>query len=278
MNCKKVLTILGIICLIAIVVFVLVYSHESYIKNTYINPYSLTVYESPFPKIRMGNDGDGGYIIADIPLFQYDYLLGCGVSDDISFEVDFLSRYPEVKSCLFDGTVDSLPEKHPNITFVKKNIGPKETENETNLSKYFELYNNMFLKMDIEGGEYPWFEILTENQIDKFEQIVLEFHEPNSKQHQSVFDKINKTHYLIHIHGNNNLNEPDYHQGIKAPKVFECTYLNKKYFRAKPKLNKDKLPITNLDKSNSPGTIDIDLSYPPFTNSSEDVIKENGCQ
>ena len=37
-----------------------------------MDPQVLTVYKTPFPKIRVGRDGDGGYIIADIPDIQYN--------------------------------------------------------------------------------------------------------------------------------------------------------------------------------------------------------------
>jgi hypothetical protein len=37
-------------------------------------------------------------------------------------------------------------------------------------------YNNIFLKMDIEGAEYPWLLSLNNDQLNKFKQIVIEFH------------------------------------------------------------------------------------------------------
>lgn len=40
-----------------------------------IDPNYLTVYESPFDKIRLGKDFDGGYIICNIPNINYDFFL-----------------------------------------------------------------------------------------------------------------------------------------------------------------------------------------------------------
>jgi hypothetical protein len=57
--------------------------------------------------------------------------------------------------------------------------------------------------MDIEGGEIPWIESLNNEQMNKFEQIVMEFHFPFTDNEKNTFEKINNTHYLIHFHPNN---------------------------------------------------------------------------
>jgi hypothetical protein len=54
-----------------------------------MNPNDLTVYKSPFPKIRLGKDNDGGYIIADVPNAHYTTLLAGGIQGDISYEESF---------------------------------------------------------------------------------------------------------------------------------------------------------------------------------------------
>jgi hypothetical protein len=50
----------------------------------------LETYQCPFNKIRLGNNGDGGYVIADIG-DKYDCYISCGVSDEESFSKDFKS-------------------------------------------------------------------------------------------------------------------------------------------------------------------------------------------
>ena len=57
--------------------------------------------------------------------------------------------------------------------------------------------------MDIEGGEVAWIKSLSNEQLNKFNQVVIEFHFPFSDREIDMFDKINETHYLIHFHGNN---------------------------------------------------------------------------
>jgi len=228
-----------------------------------MNPLSLIVYKSPFPKARVGKENDGGYIICEIPNIQYTILLAGGIENDISFEEDFLKRFPSVKCFAFDGTIESLPNENEKITFIKKNIGSENSETVTNIHDIIDANDNIFVKMDIEGGEIPWINSLSSEQMDKFEQIVMEFHSPFSESENEVFNKINETHYLIHFHGNN-CGGIRVHRGIIIPNVFECTYLHKKYFLAEPDLNTEPIP-SSLDMKNA--EIDeIHIDYPPFVN------------
>ena len=229
-----------------------------------MDPSVLTVYKSPFTKLRLGKDNDGGYIIAEIPDINYTILLTGGIERDISFEEDFINKYPNVKCFAFDGTIYNLPKENSNITFIKKNIGFENNENITNLHDFINENDCFFVKMDIEGGEIDWINSLSDDQINKFEQIVMEFHFPFSDKEIDVFDKINKNHYLIHFHGNNCSNIR-LHNGVIIPDVFECTYLHKKYFINSPELNTDPIP-SNLDMKNNPNADEICINYQPFVN------------
>jgi hypothetical protein len=228
-----------------------------------MNPNVLTVYKSPFPKIRLGKDFDGGYIIADIPNVNYSILIAGGIDNDVSFEEEFVNKYTNTKCFAFDGTINNLPSENENITFIKKNIGFENNNNVTNLNDIINAYTNIFVKMDIEGGEIPWIKSLSDEQINKFEQLVMEFHLPFTDNEINVFDKINKNHYLIHFHGNNCCGTRE-HNGVIMPNVFECTYLHKKYFETIPELNTDTIPGV-LDMKNIENE-EIYINYPPFVN------------
>jgi len=172
--------------------------------------------------------------------------------------------YPNVKVFAFDGTINKLPKENNNITFIKKNIGCINNKYKTNIHNIINETNNIFVKMDIEGGEIPWIKSLSDEQINKFEQIVIEFHGPFSKKEIDVFDKINRNHYLIHFYGNNCCGVRE-HNNVIIPNVFECTYLHKKYFTCIPELNKDLIP-SNLDMKNVLEYDEIYINYPPFVN------------
>lgn len=228
-----------------------------------MNPSVLTVYKSPFTKCRLGKDYDGGYIIAEIPNIKYTTLLAGGIADDISFEEDFINKYTINNAYAFDGTISELPKKHSKITFIEKNIGCKNTEKITNIHDIIDVNECIFVKMDIEGGEIPWIKSLSDEHMNKFEQIVIEFHRPFNNKEIDVFDKINKNHYLIHFHGNNCCGTRN-HNGVIIPNVFECTYLHKKYFTNRPELNKELIP-SNLDMKNTEKN-EIYINYHPFVN------------
>jgi hypothetical protein len=229
-----------------------------------MNPSVLTVYQCPYPKLRLGKDFDGGYIIADIPEIKYELLLAGGIEIDISFEEDFIKKY-DVRCIAFDGTINKLPKENNKIEFIKKNIGFDNTDKITNLHDLININKNIFIKMDIEGGEIPWIKSLHDEQINKFDQIVMEYHTPFSDKEIDVFDKINKNHILIHYHGNNCCGTRN-HKGVVIPNYFECTYLHKKFFINPPQLNTDLIPGI-LDMKNTHRS-EIYIDYPPFVNKS----------
>ena len=107
----------------------------------------LTVYKSPFPRKRLGGNGDGGYVIIDLSQ-NYDVLLGCGIGGIFSFEDDFLDIY-KIPCYAFDGTVDIFPKTKHNVHWFFKNIEGHNSDKTNNLQGLLELYNNVFLKMDI---------------------------------------------------------------------------------------------------------------------------------
>lgn len=75
------------------------------------------MYKSPYEKQRLGKSYDGGYIYIKVPNLSYNF---GGISNDISFEKDFLNIFPNVKAHAFDGTINKLPKNNEKITFIKK--------------------------------------------------------------------------------------------------------------------------------------------------------------
>lgn len=219
-------------------------------------------------KIRLGINQDGGYVLANLGN-SYDCYISCGISHEESFSRDFIEKYNMNKdnSYGFDGTIHDYPYHYTNkITFIKKNINGFNDDKNTNLLFLTELYNDIFLKIDIEGGEYPWLLSLNENHLTKFKQIVIEFHGINDNSwgcnyndKLKCLEKLSNTHFLVHAHGNNNGKSKN---GI--PDVVELTYVNKKCFEQTPKFNSKSLPIKNLDFPNNPIYTEISLNNYPF--------------
>lgn len=222
-------------------------------------------------KKRYGVKQDGGYVIGTVDT-KYDCYISAGISNEESFTRDFLKGHPYIpksSSFAFDGTIKDYPWQYTrNITFVKKNINKYNDSKNTDLKVFINKYDNIFLSIDIEGGEYPWLLSLTEQDLSKFGQILIEFHgicgnDWGSKYDDKVkaLEKLSKTHYIIHAHGNN-------HGPVKnnIPNVLELTYLNKKFFTTEPPQNVKLLPIKNLDYPNARGRKEIILHNYPFVN------------
>lgn len=223
-------------------------------------------------KIRIGKDSDGGYLIAELSNNNYDFIIGAGVGNDIGFEKALVDKY-NINAIVFDGTETSgykLTENEKYIKYVEKNIGINNIEKDTNknitgttnLFEYLNKNENIFLKMDIEGAEWQYFNFLSKENLNKFKQIVMEFHFPRTEKHFEILNKISETHYLIHYHANNN-NQITYNIDNKIiPAVFECTYIRKDCC---DKLEFNKIPLpTMLDKSNVKHKPEYYLNYFPF--------------
>jgi hypothetical protein len=256
-------------------------------------------------KIRLGVQNDGGYVIVNLEDGDgggggggggdgdggdnclYDCYISAGVSNEESFTRDFLARYS--RSCLFnetncfafDGTIQAYPTQYTDkITFFKKNIGggvgPGEgvdTDSETNLRFLLNKYSRVFLKMDIEGGEYPWLMRMGEDDLRKIRQIVIEFHGITgagwgAEFHQkwACMKKLSETHFIVHAHGNNYS-----HSASGMPDVIELTCIERSYFLktfgagdGAPVLNRVPMPISGLDFPNNVGRGDYDLNFYPF--------------
>jgi len=219
-------------------------------------------------KFRLGSNMDGGYILGDLET-NYDCYISAGVSNEESFSRDFINKYNTAKdnNFAFDGTILDYPYNYTTeITFIKKNINAFDDDYNTNLAFLIEQYNNIFLKMDIEGGEYPWLLSISEEQLNKFTQITIEFHGINDDtwgcnygDKKKCFEKLANTHYLIHAHGNNYSAVTN-----NIPDVIELTYVNKNYFTSIPPLNTKPLPYPNLDFPNHPYAQDYNLNFYPF--------------
>jgi lipopolysaccharide biosynthesis glycosyltransferase len=205
--------------------------------------------------IRIGPNEDGGYIIADG--FDYDLFISCGIANDIRFEESFLDIY-KTKCIAFDGTIESLPPHRNNIEWIKKNIGYINSTNITNLKEYIQNNKKIFLKMDIEGSEFNWIDSMSEEELENFSQIVIEFHWPFDIYRMNMLKKLNTTHYIIHVHGNNgpglyNIRNISHdYIDIDIPEVFEVTYVNKKLFNTPLKKIHKNYPINGLDYGNHP--------------------------
>lgn len=220
-------------------------------------------------KVRLGIKKDGGYVIADLD-GGYDCYVSAGVGREESFTKEFLAQHPELNefnSYGLDGSIDEYPIEYTNnISFIKKNISGVNDGGSSNLAGLISRYNNIFLKIDVEGGEYPWIQSLSLEQLSKFKQIVMECHGVHNDSwgcsyavKKECFAKLAETHYLVHAHGNNARSATMY-----IPNLLEVTYIRKDLVKEGLPLNVHPLPIYGLDYPNNTNRPDHDMNMYPF--------------
>lgn len=225
---------------------------------------ALTTYSPRFPKLRVGRDRDGGYVI--VTGLEYDAFLSCGINDEVSFDIGFTQLYPHTPAFAFDGTVERPHDLPPNMRFVKKNIGVVETRQTTDLKHLLGQFRDIFLKMDIEGHEWTWLACLDATHMASLKQIVIEVHGLGSHKHVldevkcDILKMLSKTHKLVHVHGNN------YGKILHSvPTVLELTYVRDDV--GVSGLNAQPLPDPSLDLPNNPKKADVNLNFWPFVTS-----------
>ena len=240
----------------------------------------LTVFNHQYKK-RYGENFDGGYVTALLEdstkkfntntgePYIYDCYISAGIANEESFTRDFLKDHKnlnEYNTFAIDGSINCYPYNYTNnISFIRKMINSTNDENNTNIHYLLDNYNDIFLKIDIEGGEYPWVNSLSLHQLNSLKQIVIEVHWINDNHQfdfnfkKALLEKLCRTHYLVHAHGNS------YSGSVNnIPDVIELTYIRKDCLQNIPVLNTTPLPIHNLDFSNNIHRPDHNLDFYPF--------------
>ena len=153
------------------------------------------------------------------------------------------------------------PVDNPRFKFIKKNLGRDNNDSVSNMREFLDKYNHIFLKLDIEGGEYDLFSSFSDADLQKFEQIVIELH---SASRIDVLQRLCKTHWLVHFHPNNccGTSQPF---GVPIPNIYECTFVLKRHAPSL-ELNKTPIPDPNIDMRNVVKLPEIELKGYPFVN------------
>jgi len=186
--------------------------------------------------IRIGGNGDGGYLVPD-DLEGIEYCFSPGVSTTVDFETHLATL--NIKSFLADYSVDSPPIQKPEFIFDKKFLGADDNETFFTLKSWKDKYlrgytGELLLQMDIEGFEYEVIRSAPTDVLNTFRIMVIEFHSVDRLIDRFVyelvfkpcFEKILSHFYVAHIHPNNccgTVKTGD----IEIPRVLEFTFYNK---------------------------------------------------
>jgi len=190
--------------------------------------------ETDHPLIRLGGDGDGGYLIPD-DLVGIDACFSPGVSTIAHFEEDLAAR--GIKCFLADASVDAPPVKGDLFDFERKFLGAKVGGDFITLEDWVDRkapsLSDLILQMDIEGAEYRVILSTSRNTLRRFRILVVEFHNLATIYDRMGLDLVNLTFSrlledfeIVHIHPNNRILPVAYKQ-FETPPLLEFTFLRK---------------------------------------------------
>jgi hypothetical protein len=192
---------------------------------------SLWPVDGGYPLIRLGPDGDGGYLVPD-DLDGIEYAFSPGVSTESGFEAALAARGQRV--FLADYSVDGPAEQNSSFVFDKKYVGGFSddvymTLEQWKTAKIDSHAGDLLLQMDIEGGEYETLLACPAPLLERFRIMVIEFHYLHELLNRRYFElvsrvlkKILQTHTVVHIHPNNCCGAVKA-DGLVLPRIAEFT-------------------------------------------------------
>ena len=192
------------------------------------------------PLIRVGPDGDGGYLVPD-DLDGIRHAFSPGVSNESGFELELARRGMRV--FLADYSVDGPAARHPSLVFDKRFVGCLTDERFMTLDDWHTAKlgtdgSDLLLQMDIEGAEYETLLAASPSLLGRFRIMVIEFHrlpqlwnEPFFALAARAFERLLATHAVVHIHPNNCCGSVK-SAGLEIPRIAEFTFLRRDRLRS----------------------------------------------
>jgi hypothetical protein len=218
-----------------------------------------------FSKIRMGSRFDGGYVMLD-DFRNVDLALSFGIGANADWDLAVAQRGVTVRQ--YDHTITHSPISHDSIAF----FGEKVTENPADASRTTihsilgqagtQRDASVILKMDVESDEWPIFDHCALEDLRRFSQIIVEFHEFSRgieddwlRTATRVLEKLTAVFGVFHVHGNNWRSMAAV-GNVYFPEVLEVSFANRnRYSFAKTA----QLFPTPLDGPNDPRRPDLYL-------------------
>lgn len=196
---------------------------------------SLRPLSTNYELIRVGSEGDGGYLLPD----DLANLVACfspGVGNVSAFETDCANRGMAVQ--IADGSVEGPAAEHPSFEFTKKFVGAVANRTTMTLDEWVSRtadaqQGDLLLQMDVEGSEYEVFLSTSQTLLKRFRILVVEFHmldqlwsRPFFRLASRVFEKILQSHVCVHLHPNNCCGTIE-KSAATIPRIMEFTFLRR---------------------------------------------------
>ena len=186
-------------------------------------------------KVRLGGSHDGGYVCLD-DFNEMAGALSLGVGRDSTWDAAIADRGLIVYQ--YDHTITAPPTVHANFRFNRRKIaadadGESESIESILANNRLSRSHSVIMKIDIEHDEWPAFAATPADALDKFAQVICEFHGFERVTDDqwfgrafNVLKKLNDRFSVVHVHANNY--GPILAIGnLLFPSVLEVTYANK---------------------------------------------------
>lgn len=222
-------------------------------------------------KRRLGRDRDGGYVMLD----DFDGIaaaVSVGIADDVSWDLDIVEHGIPVLQ--FDPSIPAPPIANPLFRFEPLAVMPQNGDGEITLDTIVNerlagVDGPLLLKLDIEGFEWSVISATSIPTLRRFKQIVCEFHtlEQLGESQFSItagalFAKLNMTHAVVHVHGNNCANFVNI-GNVVVPQSLEVSFALRDAYELTAS---DEVFPTPLDRPNEPDRADLYLGQFRFEN------------
>ena len=189
--------------------------------------------ETDRPLVRLGPDGDGGYLVPD-DLGGIAACFSPGVSTESGFERDCAERGLDV--FLADRSVDGPAQDHPRFRFTRRFVGATTDEAFVTLDDWVDGSGvdpgaDLLLQMDVEGSEWEVLLHASDRVLRRFRVVVVELHDLDHLWVRPFFEvasravgRLTAGHTCVHVHPNGygGLYE---RAGLAVPRVAELTFL-----------------------------------------------------
>ncbi|QUT04892.1 FkbM family methyltransferase [Sphingobium phenoxybenzoativorans] len=189
--------------------------------------------QSSIPLRRLGGANGGGYLIPD----DLEGIKAC-ISPGVWIECTFDEAVADLglDVLIADAAADGPPARHDRFTFTKKSVDSFTGDDRItmdDLCRNIRPGEDLLLDMDIEGAEYRVLSAISDDLLSRFRIMTIEFHHLGNmhtpfglSEIGGVFDRLLRTHNIVHIHPNNSLTAVS-RGGIAIPPVMEFTFLRR---------------------------------------------------
>jgi hypothetical protein len=231
----------------------------------------LTPFDIDRPKIRIGPNTDGGYILVD-GISPAQTVISYGIGTEYCFDVQLARRGHDVY--MFDHTIEAIQPGNEKLHFFREGVagGTDISQNLFSIQDHLHRHqirgDRLILKMDVEGAELDALEAVPDDTLDRFEQIVFEVHWLNNlddlvfrDRFRGIFRRLNSAFTLFHVHANNwdGRNGLAIVCGIPVSTLLELSYVRSASVHRRPSQT---LYPTALDYANAQGKDKLLWFYP----------------